>query len=179
MKFLIVVLIQIVFVANIAFAQQAKFQTFKAKMTVVGEKDGEQQQWDNNDITVALDYENGNFISRLKNTDFYNKETYNTLQNEETEERELKLTGTFPIEKIIDQKSINATYNVEMELTTPSDTFILNINVEVTRPGEGQKGYRIFIMRGILYNDETNFDAFVSYENEISIILAFNAFWNN
>lgn len=179
MKFLALVLIQLVFVANITFAQQAKFQTFKAKMTVVGEKDGEQLQWDNNDITVALDYENGNFISKLRNTDFLNKETYNSLQNEEIEERELKLTGTFPIEKIIDQKPINATYNVEMELTTPEDIFILNFNVEVTRPGEGQKGYRIFIMRGILYNDETNFDAFIGYENEINIILTFNAFWNN
>jgi len=179
MKFLIVVLIQLVFITNISFAQQAKYQTFKAKMTVVGEKDGEQQQWNNNDITVSLDYESGNFISRLKNTDFLNKETYNTLQNEENDERELKLTGTFPIERIIDQKPINATYNVEMQLTTPEDTFILNFNVEVTKPGEGQKGYRIFLVRGILYNDETNFEAFVGYENEISIILAFNAFWNN
>ena len=177
MRILVIIIIQLVFLANITFAQQAKYQTFKAKMTLIGEKDGKQQQWDNNDITVALDYESGNFISKLKNTDFLNKETYNTLQNEENEERELKLTGTFPIERIIDQKPINATYNVEMELTTPDDSFILNCNIEVTKPGEGQKGYRIFIMRGIIYNDETNFKAFEGYENEITIILAFNAFW--
>ncbi len=177
MRILVIIIIQLVFLANITFAQQAKYQTFKAKMTLLGEKDGKQQQWDNNDITVALDYESGNFISKLKNTDFLNKETYNTLQNEENEERELKLTGTFPIERIIDQKPINATYNVEMELTTPDDSFILNCNIEVTKPGEGQKGYRIFIMRGIIYNDETNFKAFEGYENEITIILAFNAFW--
>jgi len=160
-------------------AQQAKYQTFKAKMTLVGEKEGQQKQWDNESITVALDYETGNFISRMYNTDFNEKYGSGESANEDIEREDIVLKGIFPIERIIDQKSINATYDVEMELTTPADTFILNFTIEVTKPGEGKAAYRIFLMRSTLYNDQTNFKAFEGYENDISILLAFNAYWNN
>lgn len=179
MKILLISLIHVILVSSFTFAQQVKYQTFKAKMSIIGEKDGEKMQWDNNNITVALDYENGNFISRLKNTDFYLKEHEIPINDEEREEKEIILKGIFPIEQIIDQRQINATYNLELELITPDGSYFLNFNVDVTRPNDGQKTYRIFIMRGIFYNDETNFPAFKGYENEINLILAFNAFSNN
>jgi len=178
MKILLIGLINIILISNYGFSQQAKYQTFKAKMTIIGEKEGEKMQWDNNNITVALDYENGNFISRLKNTDFYLKE-YELQETEENiEERGIQLKGIFPIEQMIDQRAINASYNVELELITTDDSYFLNFNIDVTRPNDGQKTYRIFIMRGIFYNDETNFSAFEGYENEINLIVAFNAFSN-
>jgi len=179
MRFVILFLTQILFLSAGVFAQQAKYQTFKAKMTLIGEREGEQKQWDNDNITVALDYETGNFISRMYNTDFIEKYAGGDIPEDEFNKEDIVLKGTFPIERIIDQKPITASYDVEMELTTPADTFILNFTIEVSRPGEGKAAYRIFLMRSTLYNDQTNFKAFKGYENEISMLLAFNAYWNN
>lgn len=177
MKILLISLIHVILFSNFTFAQQVKYQTFKAKMSIVGEKDGEKMQWDNNNITVALDYENGNFISRLKNTDFYLKDNDFPINEAEREEREIILKGIFPINQMINQRQINATYNLELELITPNGSYFLNFNIDVTRPNDGQS-YRIFVMRGIFYNDETNFPAFKGYQNEINLILGFNAFSN-
>ena len=179
MRFVILILTQILFLSASVFAQQAKYQTFKAKMTLIGEKDAVQKQWDNENITVALDYQTGNFISRMHNTDFNEKYASGESANDEIKREDIVLKGIFPIERIIDQKSINASYDVEMELITSDESIILNFTVEVTKPGEGKASYRIFIMRSTLYNDQTNFKAFEGYENEISIILALNAYWNN
>lgn len=180
MKILLISLIHILLISNSSFAQQVKYQTFKAKMSIIGEKEGKKVQWDNNNITVALDYENGNFISRLKNTDFFVKEDNNAPElDENREEREILLKGIFPIESIINQRAINASYNVELELITPDGSYFINFNIDITRPNDGQRTYRIFIMRGIFYNDETNFPAFVGCENEINLVVAFNAFSNN
>lgn len=177
MKILLISLIHVILISNFTFAQQVKYQTFKAKMSIIGEKDGEKMQWDNNNITVALDYENGNFISRLKNTDFYFKDDIIPINDDEREEREIILKGIFPINQMINQRQINATYNLELELITPNGSYFLNFNIDVTRPNDG-KSYRIFVMRGIFYNDETNFPAFKGYQNEINLILGFNAFSN-
>ena len=113
-------------------------------MELSGNKDGKRIQWENNNITVALDYKTGNFISRIKNTDFYEKQFRDQATNENIEQKEILLKGIFPIEQIIDQKSINATYNIELELITPEGSSVINFNVDVSKPGKGQNAYRVF-----------------------------------
>jgi hypothetical protein len=175
---LYIILVGLFFILDSTFAQQPKYQTFKSKMSLIGEKDAEKFQFDNDKITVALDYKTGSFISRLKNTDFKIDKNYAT-DKEQIEEEEIVLEGILPIEAMIDQKAIRANYKTELKLTTPDDVFILHFDIEVNKPGSKNKGYRIFMMRGIIYNDETNFPAFEGFDNEIAIILTFNAFWNN
>ena len=176
MKILLIGLISIILISNYGFSQQAKYQTFKAKMKIIGMKDGEKMEWDNDNILVVLDYESGNFSTKLENTDFYLNDFKRTDTEDDIEERELLLKGILPIERIIDQIPINANYNFELEFITPDESYFLNFNTEITKPGSGENNYRIFIMRGIIYNDVTNFPAFKDYENEINIIIAFNAF---
>jgi hypothetical protein len=168
-----------IFLSFISIAQESKYKTFKAKMELIGEKNGEKIQWENNNITVSLDYKTGNFISQIKNTDFYEKQFRDQENNKNIEQRVIVLKGIFPIERIIDQKPINATYNVDMELNTPEDIYPLNFNVGVTKPGKGPNAYRVFVMQGKIYNNETNFPKLKGFENEIEIIVTFNAFWNN
>lgn len=179
MKIIGLLLTQIILLTSICFSQESKYQTFKAKMELGGDKNGEQIKWENNNITVALDYKTGNFISRIKNTDFYEKQFRDQATTENIEQKEILLKGIFPIEQIIDQKSINATYNVELELITQEGSNVINFNVDVSKPGKGKNAYRVFIMRGIIYNDETNFPKLKDFENEINMNVVFNAIWNN
>ena len=177
MKIITLSLINIFFFVGICFSQQVKYQTFKAQMNLIGDKDGVNYQWENTNITAALDYRTGDFISRLKNTDFNQKNDNSSAIADTIEQREIILQGNFPIEAIINQKQIYAKYIVELELIIENELHNLNFTVEITRPG-GDGQYRIFVLKGIIYNDETNFPSFVGFDNEITIILAFNALIN-
>ena len=68
-------------------------------------------------------------------TEFTFSVRYVDMDNEEDrEEREIILKGIFPIDQMIDQRQINATYNLELELITPDGSYFLNFNIDVTRP---------------------------------------------
>jgi len=177
MKTIILSLLSFILISGNIIAQDTKYQTFKAQLKLIGQKDDQKYQWDNNKLTVALDYKTGNFISKFKNTDFISEN--DPVDYESIETKEIILRGVFPIEAIIHQKAINAKYNVELELETEEGSYILNFNVDITRPNTGQGSYRVFLMDGIIYNDQTNFPRLKELDNEINLIIAFNGFSNN
>ena len=165
-----------------ATSQEVKYQTYKAQLKLSASKEGENFQWTNNNIAVTLNYKTGDFILKLKNSDF--KETMGnrntvTQETETAEDTEYLFKGMFPINNIIDQQSINQTYPIELQLICddPEIDKTVNFKMDITYPGSGQ--YRIFTLNGKLYNDELNIPAFTGFDNEIELWIVFNAFVSN
>ena len=161
-----------------ASSQEVRYQTLKAQLKISAVKNGGHYQWENKNITVMLNYKTGEFILRLKNTDFTNTsgETQ-TVATDETKETEYIFKGTFPINDIVKQENITRQYPVELQLTCddPQIDQTLNFQMEVTRPGSGSGNYRIFTLQGIMYNDEVQIPAFKGFDNEINLLIMFNA----
>ena len=172
----------IVFAVNTGLAQETRYQTFTAALKINAFKEGENFQWENKNITTFLDYRNGDFITRLKNTDFYSTVHPEFHQQKDGgAELEYLFKGIFPITDIINQKSINQTYPVELQLICEELGLDKTIafQMTITRPGSGSKNYRIFSLQGKLYNDELQLPAFEGFDNEIDIWIVFNAYSNN
>lgn len=179
---ILITLAAVLFTVNLSLAQQTRYQTNKAALKINAFKEGENYQWENKNITVLLDYRNGDFISRLKNTDFYS-----TVQPEiheqtpEGEELEYVFKGILPITEIINQKSISQVYPVELQLICEALGLdeTIGFQMTITRPGSGSsQNYRIFSLQGKLFNEELQFPAFAGFDNEIELWINFNAFSN-
>lgn len=179
----IITLIIIVIAINAGMSQEARYQTFKAGLKISAFKDGENFQWENKNITTFLDYRNGDFITRLKNSDFRTETQNESQEFEPTEEFEYVFKGIFPITEIINQKNINQTYPVELQLICDELRLdeTLAFEMTITRPnsGTGSKDYRVFSLQGKLYNDDLELPAFYGFENEVQLWIIFNAYSNN
>ena len=179
MKLISITLLMLFFTIAL-FAQQPQYQTYTAIMKISAVKEGEQFQWENKNITVRLDYKTGEFISRLKNHDFEKTGTpAATIADSTEQEMEYTLKGIFPVYDIINQKSINQNYTVELILN--NDDLRLRESVlfdmQITRPNSGQNSsYRVFSLHGKLYNNQLNLPAFEGYDDEIEIWLLFNGY---
>ena len=178
----LITLAVIIFTINLGLAQETRFQTFKAALKINAFKEGENYQWENKNITVLLDYRNGDFVSRLKNTDFrstIHPEFHETPMGEE--EWEYVFKGILPITEIVNQLSINQNYPVELQLICEElrleETIAFQMNI--TRPSSGSTNYRIFTFQGKLYNNELQLPAFEGFDNEIDVWIIFNAYSNN
>lgn len=164
------------------FAQQSQYQTYTAVLKMIATKDGEQFQWENKNITVRLDYKTGEFISRLKNHDFQNSgDEFNTSSIADSTEQDYEYTfkGIFPIRDIINQKQISQNYSVELQLNNYElsirETFLFNM--VITRPNSGEQGnYRVFTLKGKLYNDQLNLPSLVGFDDDIEVWIVFNGF---
>lgn len=177
----ILILFSFLLASQFTYPQSTQYQTYSSVMILSGTKDGQTYQWENKNIAVRLDYQVGNFIVRLYNTDFQYKDEQNVADPDSLQNRtEYQLTGIFPINELINQMSINQTYDVELQLTNDMMMLneTLNFSMEVTRPGQGSANYRVFMLSGILYNDQVNLPALEGFDNEIEIKLAFNGFAN-
>lgn len=167
---------------SIGLAQETRYQTFKAGLKISANKDGENYQWENKNITTFLDYRNGDFITRLKNSDFNptGTGTKEQVKSEDTEELEYLFKGIFPITDIINQKNINQTYPVELQMICDELRLDETVAFEmtITRPSSGSANYRVFALQGKLYNDELQLPAFKGFENEIEMWIIFNAYSN-
>ncbi len=166
---------------SVSNAQEAKYQTYSADLTIIATKNGKDQQWQNKNILVVLDYKTGNIQIEMKNSDFYNKETNSLSENnEESDNTQFTLKGILPIERILDQKTHNQEYNVELQLVNDDINFskMVNFNMNILKTSQKSKSYRVFTFIGSLYNDELNLPAFKGFDNEIEIRIMFNAFWN-
>ena len=176
---IILILVAITFTG---FAQQPQYQTFKSVMKISAFKDGENIQWENKNVTVRLDYQIGSFITRLKNSDFYYSNNPTFVDTDSIEyEREFILQGIFPITEIIDQRRIEQSYVVELQLI--NQELMLNrtimFDMKVTRPSQSSQGnYRVFLLHGKMYNRELQLPGFVGFDNEIEVYIGFNGFWN-
>jgi len=162
------------------FAQAPKFQTYSADLLIIATKNGISQQWQNKDILVNLNYKTGNFKAIINNSDFYNKQT-NTKINKDSisNESEFIFKGNLPINQILNQKTINQDYDIELQLTNNDINFseTINMKMNIMRPNQNSNSYRAFTLTGILYNDELNLPAFKGYDNEVEMRIMFNAFW--
>jgi hypothetical protein len=158
-------------------AQQPAYKTLRSSIKLVAFQSEETNQWENTENTVFLDYKTGDFKVRLKNQDFYNPlHPAPTNPDLEQEEREFLLQGILPINNIINQKNTNQNYNVELQLIC--DDLRMNetiqFNMTITKPGSASQTYRIFSLKGILYNDQLNLPFFEGFDNEIEMFINFN-----
>lgn len=179
MRFLLIVL-TISFSINYVHAQQPNYRTYSSVIKLIAFQGNENYQWENKDNTVVLDYKNGDFIVRLKNKDFYNPLHPQPADPEiEEEEREFIIQGIFPINDIINQKSINQKYNVELQLICDDLRLneTLNFDMTITLPNPSSQNYRIFSLHGILYNEQLNLPLFEGFNNEIEMYIIFNGFF--
>lgn len=170
------------FFATMVFAQQgAGYVIQNPVMKIIATKDGQDYQWENKNISVALAYQTGQFAIKLSNNDFVMNKT-SEMENQDPDEtsREFSITGIFPIEQIIDQLPNNQQYNVELQLSNWDLSLdkTLNFNLNVTNPGTNKAQYRMFQMNGKLYNDELQLPAFAGFDNEVEIWILFNGFKN-
>ena len=168
------------FSVNYVNAQQPNYKTYSSVIKIIASQGSENYQWENKDNTVVLNYKNGDFIARLKNKDFYNPLHPQPADPEiEEEEREFVLKGIFPIRDIINQKSINQKYNVELQFIC-DDLWLnetINFVMTITLPKPSSQNYRIFSLHGILYNDQLNLPYFEGFNNEIEMYINFNGFY--
>lgn len=164
-----------------AFMQQTQYQTYTSVLKISASKDGETYQWENKNISVRLDYKTGDFITRLRNTDFHqNQQPLQQAIDSVDQELEYTFKGTFPINDILNQKQINQNYTVELELNN-NDLSIretLLFDMTITRPSSGEGDYRVFSLHGKLYNNQLQLPAFEGFDDDIEIWLAFNGFMN-
>jgi len=164
-------------------AQEPRYQAYSTSLTIIGTKNGKDLQWENKNINIALDYKTGEFIASLKGSDFSDKKAGQPAVDdaEASPDRIFDLSGTFPVNALINQQATTANYDVELQLTNEDDSLFETIlfKMTVTRPQEGQAQYRIFILTGTLFADQLQLPAFNGLDNEISLQLFFNAYWEN
>ena len=163
--------------ACLLIAQQPGYKTLRSSIKLIAVEGDETYQWENTDNTVFLDYKTGDFKVRLTNRDFYNPlhpEPEDPDLNEE--EREFLLQGMLPINDIINQKNTSQNYQVELQLIC--DALRMNetiqFDMKITKPGSSSQSYRIFVLKGILYNDQLKLPLFEGFDNEIEMLINFN-----
>jgi len=170
----------ILFITLTAPAQTTRYQTYTAVMKIIATKDGQQLEWENKNISVLLDYTNGDFTCRLMNTDFYDAaHPQNFVHDTIQDQLEYTLTGIFPVRDIINQKTINQDYKVELQLI--SQELMLNYTILfdmiIMRPdSSGDGNYRVFRMEGTIYNHEARIPVFAGFDDKIIMRLAFNGY---
>jgi len=165
----------------IIFAQAAKYQTYSAGLMITATKNGDINSWQNKDIIVTLNYKTGDLKMIINNNDFYNKETNNNVNEDNiSDNREFLLVGNLPIDQVINQKTINQDYDIELQLTNNDFAIneVINFKMNIMRPNTSAESYRVFTFTGVLYNDELNLPAFKGFDNNVEIRIFFNAFWN-
>jgi hypothetical protein len=180
---IIIILTSFFLLLQTGAAQQTRYQINKADLRINAFKNGENYQWENKEITVFLDYRTGDFITKLKNTDFRSvaHPEFHELPPAE-EETEYVFKGILPITDIINQKNINQTYPVELQIVCEELGLeeTLSFQMTITRPSTSDaSNYRIFSLQGKMYNDQLRLPAFEGFDNEIEVWIVFNAFSNN
>jgi hypothetical protein len=172
----------ILFSATLLLSQDAQYLTHNSMMKIKAGKKGESVEWQNDNVSVRLDYRTGEFITYLSNTDFMKPgEDAGMIKESEIQKRQLTFSGTLPISDIINQQQSTQNYKVELNLETEdldlSETILFDMLI--TKPeSANSKSYRMFTLNGILYNDQTNLPAFSGYDNEIQLWLIFTGFMN-
>lgn len=177
MKYLTLLLL----IINISLlAQEAKYQTYSADMTLIATQNSEDIQWLNKDLVVNLDYSTGKLSITAYNTDFYSSAAIRKeIENSEIGKVEYKFIGILPIDEILNQKQNNKEYNVELQLRNDDIDYshTVNLTMSVMRTSQRAGSYRVFTFNGILYNDELQLPAFKMYDNQVEIRIMFNAYW--
>lgn len=165
----------------LSYSQEPNFQTYSADLLIIATKDGKDYQWENKNISVTLNYKTGAFKAVINNRDFYNKQTNTKIKEDSISvDSEFIITDIMPIEQIINQKTVNQVYDIELQLINRSINLseMLNFKMNIMRTSQNPDSYRVFTLTGTLNNDQLNLPAFSGYDNEVEIRIIFNAFWN-
>lgn len=182
MKNLILVITLVAIALNIK-AQEPRYQAYSSSLTILAVKDGQKIEWHNKNINMALNYKTGDFIANIKGSDFSDPRSGQPELDdaEASPDRLFKLSGIFPIDALTDQQTTNANYEVELQLTNQDDSLFETIlfKMNVTKPGDGDLSYRIFVLNGTLYAYDLQLPVFEGMDNEISLQLFFNAYWED
>ena len=166
------------------YAQNPSYQTYSADLLIIATKDGENYQWKNKNIVVTLDYKTGNLKAIVNKNDFYNSDSSfranENNKNSMLDNNEYIFEGNMPINQILNQKTINQDYDIELQLTNQDIDFsnTVNFKMNIMRPSQESASYRVFTLTGKLYVDELKLPTFDGYDNTIEIRIIFNAFWN-
>ncbi len=177
-----ITLIIIFIISNLLIiAQSPQYKTYSADLLVIATKANQNHQWQNKNIAVSLNYKTGSFKIIVNSSDFYNKQN-NKVPNKNGDviRSEYIFEGNMPIEQIINQKTDNQNYDLELQFTNTDISFseMVNFKMDIMRTSQAANSYRVFTLSGILYNDEINIPAFKGYDNEIELRIIFNAFWD-
>ncbi len=175
----------IIFILTIGWlslhAQSPSYRTYSASIEIAASKNGIDKSWKNKDIIVNLNYKTGKLDITLKNSDFKNTASNDKIVNEESvEEKIYFLKGYLPINEILNQKPATQSYKIELQLTNEEFDFSkeINFDMSVMRTSQQAQSYRVFTLSTVLYNDEVDLPAFKEYDNEVEIVIIFNAYWN-
>jgi hypothetical protein len=168
-------------ISHFISAQNAMYRVLNGELLVITTKDGQQNKYVNSNILINLNYQNGDFLLTLNNTDFY--KTDSVYLPEDTlkinQQREFKFSGILPINEILYQQTTEHEYDIELELTN-DDLNIdqnLNINMTITRPNSSGGGnLRNFIMNGKLDNSILQLPALSGFDDEIEFYIQFTAY---
>jgi len=169
------------FIGLSSIGQEAKFQTYSADLLIIASKDSKDVQWLNKDILVNMDYKTGNISIVVKSNNFINKANHEpALESNETMNTSYTFLGRLPIEQILNQKTNNQEYTVELQLVNDEIDFSneVNFKMNVMRTSQRSGSYRVFTLIGTIYQDDVQIPAFKEYDNEVEIRIMFNAYWN-
>ena len=171
MKYILFTLALIVYLAGTA--QEPRYQTYSTALTVLGTKNDTDIEWTNKNINIVLNYKTGDFKATLKESDFANSTKKNNQENLNMfgDGNVFTLTGIFPINELLNQQQTTASYSIELQLQNEDGSLFESIlfNTSVTKPGEGQLNYRIFVLTGTLQKQEFDLPVFEGMDNELSI----------
>jgi hypothetical protein len=174
-------LLILLFFSYNTFAQveRNRYQTMKSTMKISAMKNGENYVWENKNIHLVLDYKVGNLQVKMVNRDFVNvNEAPDSPIDSLGWELEYTLQGIIPINDIIQQLVIKRDYVVELNIINRE----LGLNhpvqftLTVTNPGTTQQNYRLFSMRGRMYNSVLRFPALEGFDDEIEVWIGWTAY---
>ncbi|HEY9115231.1 MAG TPA: hypothetical protein VIN10_11075 [Bacteroidales bacterium] len=160
------------------FSQVAQYRAINGILIINATKDGQAYRYTNKNILVNMNYQDGSFLLKLNNTDFYQSDsaTNANIQDTITQEQYV-FSGILPLNQILDQQTNEQNYDIELQLTNENLNLYqtLNLTMTITVPNaSGQKNYRIFVINGILQNDELQLPAFSGFDNDIEMWIQFS-----
>lgn len=158
-------------------AQVAEYRVINGTLIINASKDGQAYRFTNNNILVNLNYQDGSFLLKLSNTDFYQADsTSNTNLQDTLAQQQFSFSGILPLNQILNQQTTEQNYDIELQLINNNLNLYqtINLNMAVTVPNaSGQKNYRIFNMSGTLDNNQLQLPAFTNFDNDIDFWIQF------
>ena len=160
-----------------SFAQVAQYRAINGTLFLNISKNGEAYRFVNKNILVNIDYTSGNFLLKLSNTDLYQPDSTNISRLSDTiSPQQYVFSGILPVNDILNQQTNVQNYNIELQLTNDNIGLdqTINLDMTITLPfASGRSNYRVFDMKGMLYNDQLQLPALIDFDNEIQFWIQF------
>lgn len=166
-----------IFFPLIPFAQVAQYRAINATLYLTVSKNDDPYRFVNRNILVNLDYQTGNFLLKLSNTDLYQADSItNNGMPDTLTQQQYTFSGILPINEMIDQQATVQDYDIELQLNNDNLNIdqTINLDMTITIPNaSGQANYRIFDLKGTLDNGQLQLPALLDFDNEIQFWIQF------